>query len=88
MDYLAAMAGLTNPSGIGLKLAAVLRPDVVAGLIFGIVAALPAVKFCRQKVPFQAAVQWLPRTAIPILLMMCLVRLAAGTYNPFIYFRF
>lgn len=87
-DYLASMFGLVATSGNGMKLAAVLRPDVIVGLIAGIVAALPVVKLCQKRVSSAAVTRWLPRTVVPVLFMACVVRLAAGTYNPFIYFRF
>lgn len=88
MQYLGAMSNLSSPTRTDLQLAAILRPDVIVALGMGILASLPVVEMCRNRFSFVFLTRWVPRGAIPVLFLMCLVRLAAGTYNPFIYFRF
>ena len=50
--------------------------------------ALPAATPCLKKLEGRAFWERLSWAATPVLLLLCMLFLAGGTYNPFIYFRF
>jgi alginate O-acetyltransferase complex protein AlgI len=91
--YLVSMAGL----GAGptketlLAVAATLTPKVILALLVGLAAFLPIPVGLRERfagterggVP--AALAW---PALAVVFSLSVLMLAAGTYNPFIYFRF
>jgi len=100
-SILAAMGGAAHGSGAVHNLAAYLRPDLVAAVILGIVFSAPAVK--RLKGWFVSGTDTVEhlgpvsvRVMAPLvrvvglvaILGLCVVSLASGTHNPFIYFRF
>jgi alginate O-acetyltransferase complex protein AlgI len=99
--FLRAMAGFARGSGTIHNVAVYATIDVwIAGLI-GVLLATPLLPAClrrlRDKAVFErgfldalsAATQSLVRTAWVLgILAVCSVFLAAGTHNPFIYFRF
>ena len=92
--FLAAMAGLSTASGLEHPIALYADSQIVLAIAVGIIGSAPVVPALRR---------WLERFAgrgavmassigqvamLACLLMASILPLAAGTYNPFIYFRF
>ncbi|HKW81485.1 MAG TPA: MBOAT family protein [Casimicrobiaceae bacterium] len=92
--FLAAMAGLSTASGIEHPIALYADRQIVLAIAVGIVGSAPVVPAARR---------WLERftgrgavlassigevATLACLLAASIILLAAGTYNPFIYFRF
>ena len=102
-SFLTAMAGLGSATAVEYLPAAFLRTDVVLALLAGIVGSAPLLPWLRDLHAGQLAA-WLRRprwaglleasfagvavAAHALLLLASTMMLAAGTYNPFIYFRF
>jgi alginate O-acetyltransferase complex protein AlgI len=102
-SFLTAMAGLGSATVVEYLPAAFLRTDVVLALLAGVVGSAPLRPWLRDLHASQVA-HWLrrPRWAglleasfagvavamHALLLLASTMMLAAGTYNPFIYFRF
>src|SRR6266545_4939931 len=94
MRFLAAMAGLGSGSGIEYHPALYLNAELILILAAGIVGStplLPALARLRERI--QAAGLGLAVEAVRVLglgaiLWGSAMLMAAGTYNPFIYFRF
>lgn len=61
-----------------------LTPLNITVFAVGVVTALPILGWLREKKGMET-ISWL---VTPILLLLCMMSLAGGTYNPFIYFRF
>ncbi|MDC7288784.1 MBOAT family protein [Blautia schinkii] len=61
-----------------------LTPVYLLTLVFAILASLPLNKLCRGRRGYEAAAYILSAAG----LVVCILSLASGTYNPFIYFRF
>ncbi len=88
LHYLAAMAGHAHGNGIEFYPALYLSNDVMLALIFGIIFAAPAARIFAR---FKRVAFFGPAAEIAFLSLVftaCSMQLAAGTYNPFIYFRF
>ena len=92
--YLAAMAGFASGSGLeqhaGLHLNAVVVMALVAGII-GSAPFLPRLGRWRDgigAVNLRLAVEAGRLAGLALLLVASAMLMAAGTYNPFIYFRF
>lgn len=62
----------------------VLTPVHIAAFTVGIFASMPVMEMIGKSEKLQKIV-W---PASLILLLVCMLNLAGGTYNPFIYFRF
>ena len=64
-----------------------LTPRSIAALALGclLASSLPHLALGAIK---PGARQWLSLVAVPALLALCLMALASGAYNPFIYFQF
>lgn len=99
--YIGAMAGLGQGTGIGHNVAMSLNPELLAAIVIGIVGSAPLIPFLYKRVEaFTAnlkgsasllAEAWLRMLGFAAMLIIFLVSVAlsaAGTYNPFIYFRF
>jgi alginate O-acetyltransferase complex protein AlgI len=74
-----------------------LQPDVAVAIIIGIVGSMPVLavtgRFCdrlrgRNLLGAAPALDALKLVAMSILMVLSAMRLASGSYNPFIYFRF
>ena len=65
-------------------LRSVLTPVSITALVAGAVASMPLYALMREKKWVQAA----SYAASLALMAVCILNLASGTYNPFIYFRF
>lgn len=65
-------------------IAKLLTPYNLVCVLAAIVLSAPVSRYLAQKIPYQAVMY----AASMILLFLCLLNLAASSYNPFIYFRF
>lgn len=61
-----------------------LTPVHLVAFVAGIIGSLPVKNLLENKKVFQN-ISW---AASLLILMLCMLNLASGTYNPFIYFRF
>ena len=61
-----------------------MTPLAICVLIAGVVFSAP-LKEKLQKYSVLDKISWV---VTPLLLILCIMNLAGGTYNPFIYFRF
>src|SRR5205807_2473227 len=92
--YLKAMTGLTTPEPAQFTLGWFLTPDVVLALIAGVIGSIPIVPVAeawRRGLRARTAsglVDFAAAAALCAILVLAVVQCAAGTYNPFIYFRF
>jgi alginate O-acetyltransferase complex protein AlgI len=99
--FLATMAGLRPASGVTYDLAFFLNPWLVTVLVCGVIGSMPlgpalarvrdAVR-ARQKGSagwaFDTAAEAAGLAGLAVTFLLSLMLMAAGTYNPFIYFRF
>jgi alginate O-acetyltransferase complex protein AlgI len=98
LRYLKTMAGINQPVDFAYTAAFYLDPVTLTALLCALVAATPIAPFVYEKMlanpsPWQNAATEISlrvtRLGILLgLLILCAMQLAAGTYNPFIYFRF
>jgi alginate O-acetyltransferase complex protein AlgI len=94
LSFLCSMAGLAAPDPAAPNLAHYLTSEVVLALVVGCVASTPLVWTAVTKLALGRG--WIQArlteafylSGLLALLGLCVVRLAAGSYNPFIYFRF
>ena len=99
-SYLAKMAGLGTPTG-GLSLDMILTNKSIFELGCAILFALPVFPWLRKHViqlthtPQMEGNTWLQHGfsavhlgTLGVLSYLTIISLAAGAYNPFIYFRF
>lgn len=75
--------GLSTDESMRLVLS-LLTPVHLAAFAAGIVASMPVMQTLGQAEKLQKI--WWPASLV--LLLVCMMNLAGGTYNPFIYFRF
>jgi alginate O-acetyltransferase complex protein AlgI len=80
--YLGAMVGWAGPA---LPLASFVTPSVAAALMVGGVLSVWRPSRSLLSLPMSAPLQ---QAGCLVLVILSAARLAAGTYNPFIYFRF
>jgi alginate O-acetyltransferase complex protein AlgI len=104
LALLGAMIGLAQPSAAAYQPLINLNAEVVLMLLVGVVACLPVLPLLarfqdsllaaprlargRLALAWQTAVAFTPVAALAFLFLASAMLLAAGTYNPFIYFRF
>lgn len=98
LAFLRAMVGLT--SGRSYPIQWFLRPETIAALILGTILSAPVVPAFAAWLDktlramrggshyWTPAVSGLQLAALTSLLVVCAIQVVAGTYNPFIYFRF
>jgi alginate O-acetyltransferase complex protein AlgI len=92
--FLKAMTGLAEPQPTPLTVWWYLTPDVVAALVLGAIGSVPIVPVAeawRRALPSgarAAAVDLAAAAALCAILVAAIVQSAAGSYNPFIYFKF
>ena len=92
--FLAAMAGLSTASGIEHPIALYADRQIVLAVAVGIVGSAPVVPAARRWLEgFTGRGAVLASSIGDVATLACLlaasvILLAAGTYNPFIYFRF
>jgi len=90
VDVIAAMAGAGGGSGGSYSVWQFLPPDVLVVLLAGMVGSTPVIPWLGARLAAWAPA---PRDAVAVaalggVLLASAMQLAAGTYNPFIYFRF
>ena len=92
--FLRAMFGLSPATGVEHSLALYIDGPTILALVAGAVGSTPVLAFARQHLnarssrPNDALIGASEVVALSIVLLACSMMLAAGTYNPFIYFRF
>ena len=96
--FLRSLAGFAPGGAEAPSIAAVLTPAATTALVFGIVFAapvLPALRRLRDGIAIRVDGPWpawawggLRNLVLLGALLMSAMALAAGSYNPFIYFRF
>jgi len=99
--YLAAMVGYSEATGSQYTLGIYLNAEILIAFLAGVIGSLPVMPLIRksmenQSIPSGSGVQIVSSRAIQLahlvlpmfILAASLLNLAAGTYNPFIYFRF
>lgn len=90
--FLGAMAGRGSAAQLDLNL--YVNKEVMLAIVVGLVASTPVVPFSRQKLaampngPLTRGAGVLRVGAFVTCFLFSAMRLSAGTYNPFIYFRF
>jgi alginate O-acetyltransferase complex protein AlgI len=93
MHYLSAMAGMTTGTRV---LNHLFTDELGLALLVGMICCLPAMEYVRRLRREAASFGRLAQASFELsatmvligLSVACTARLAAGTYNPFIYFRF
>ncbi len=96
LGYLQAMAGLGSRSQVPqMVLAMQFTPDVQLAVLAGVASSFPWLKDLGARLdslPLPVIPRALLETAVNggllLMFLVALTQLAAGTYNPFIYFRF
>jgi alginate O-acetyltransferase complex protein AlgI len=98
LSYLPAMAGFADGNAMSLSISKYLTRDVLSAAVVGIVFSTPLLPFVQRRlngamrekdsVALAVSLQWVRVTGLCIILVFCTMSLAAGTHNPFIYFRF
>ncbi len=100
--YLKAMIGLAASPSTHYNLHLFANPEIIVVMICAIIGSLPFVPWVRHRFDAWAKVspvflgapiaEWVRQMGTYIILMafliLCSMKLAAGTYNPFIYFKF
>ncbi|GIK85347.1 MAG: alginate regulatory protein [Betaproteobacteria bacterium] len=92
--FLRAMAGASPATGLEHSLAMLVDVPTLLALLAGIVGSAPVLSALRSNVDrlrpgmAQATAGVLGVAALSAILFACSLLIAAGTYNPFIYFRF
>jgi alginate O-acetyltransferase complex protein AlgI len=101
LSYLSAMLGASPAAGAAYPLALYLDREVLLVLVLGLVGAAPWIAHSRQwlarhrerwrddrSVALELGFEWGRFAFLNLVLLGCAMSLAAGTHNPFIYFRF
>ncbi len=101
LNYLKAMAGFSQGSGVEWHLGLFLNPKVGIVLALAAIGATPLVPWIREFRERLLAVRRLGPVALddgveavvslvvmPAVFVLCAMSLASGTHNPFIYFQF
>jgi len=99
LAYLQAMAGFGTGSGLEWHVGLFVNPKVILALCVGVVGAMPIIPWIKA---WREGLRSKPRTAglddgleavvslvaVPAVFILCVMSLASGTHNPFIYFQF
>ena len=99
LAYLQAMAGLGTGSGLEWHVGLFVNPKVILALCIGVVGSMPVIpwlKARREKLAADRRTAGLDDgleavvslVAVPAVFILCVMSLASGTHNPFIYFQF
>jgi alginate O-acetyltransferase complex protein AlgI len=94
LAFLRAMAGLATPEPTPLGVTWYLTPDVLLALAAGVIGSIPIIPVAeawRRSLRLGGAaalVDAAAAAALCAILAASIVQCAAGSYNPFIYFRF
>jgi alginate O-acetyltransferase complex protein AlgI len=101
LHHLRAMAGFGHGDGIAYHVWLYLHPDVALALIVGAIGSTPYLAHLGRRVLEQAGRLydgerkvlpafggWCTVAALYAMFLLSVISIAAGNYNPFIYFRF
>ena len=101
LGHLRAMTGFGTGDGIAHHVWMHLQPDVALALVIGALASTPYLAKLGQRLlaqigslrggtrgAFEAASGGLISAALYVILLLSIISVAGGNYNPFIYFRF
>jgi alginate O-acetyltransferase complex protein AlgI len=95
LGYLQAMAGLGHSHAPKALLMTHFTSDVQLAVLVGVASSFPWVKYLGARIDSMAMTagkRAIMETAVNcgllLMFLVALTQLAAGTYNPFIYFRF
>jgi alginate O-acetyltransferase complex protein AlgI len=101
LSYLSAMLGRAPEAAAAYPLALYLDPEVQLVLLLGLLGATPWACALQQWVvrrsegqrgeglaPLELGFEWGRFAFLNLVLLGCAMSLAAGSHNPFIYFRF
>ena len=89
--YLAALSGVDAAPAALHPWQLYLGHEALLALALGVLLSTPVYRRLRgwETAPIVGMWQWAPGFAVPMVVLgLSLLRLAAGSYNPFIYFRF
>lgn len=87
--FLSAATGIRMQGFAGQQFWEILTPELVFYLIAGIVFSLPVTAYVRSKINFTSGVmRYAEFTVFFFVFLLSLTAVAAGTHQPFIYFRF
>lgn len=90
-DYVVTMFSFSVSESGRMALMSIVTPSFIVTLIMAILASCPWLKFIKNKTQGTEAYTILSCVGYAVtfvLLFMCVLTLAADSYNPFIYFRF
>lgn len=79
--------GWTNTTLQSITLLEQLHPVFLLTLFCAVIGSTPMMANMAKKV-FTGRLEWLGYCGSILLLLLCMLKLSGGTYNPFIYFRF
>lgn len=97
IGYLAALTGLTTPTGVQDGVLAYLNPPLVVALAAGVIGAMPVIPAIKQRWGGDMSAGLGGRTRVwagvelatlTLVLVLSLLTVAASTYSPFIYSQF
>ena len=101
LSHLAAMSGLGEGNGLIAPLGKYLQNDVILVLIIGAIGSMPVIpsatkwlasplsrKIGKSQITLKFPMELLSSLVLLTILLLVIMSLAAGAYNPFIYFRF
>ena len=101
ISYLSVMSGQANAQGPFQPVQFFVGNETIAALLAGLLGAFPIVPWMKERIKSQRVLTpdgknlWkagmfhaTETLVIAFILFGCVVKLSAGTYNPFIYFRF
>ncbi|MFI3138430.1 MAG: MBOAT family O-acyltransferase [Methylococcaceae bacterium] len=91
--FLAIMFGITQEPGALYNIALLINNELIIALSIGIIAVTPIYPYIKNINPLKEIMPSMASTSSSMifycsLLILSLIKISAGTYNPFIYFRF
>ena len=90
LSYIGRMFSFTSAGGVGIMVS-MLTPVFIVTFVFALAASTPVVAFISDRIKGKRIYNILNIISYAmafVLLLLCIMGLAADSYNPFIYFRF
>ncbi len=90
-SYYAALLGLSDAASTSIMLAHSANPKVLIAVAVGVIFSTPIARIFNagpRATAYGTVRGWVVDPALVCLLLLSISMIAAGTYNPFIYFRF
>ncbi|MCL1858557.1 MAG: MBOAT family protein, partial [Oscillospiraceae bacterium] len=88
-SILSALAGRNGPgSMLELSKNGLINPTQIIMIIIGIICSTPVLRELKKIFEKNEKTVYIIDAASVIVLILCVITLAKGAYNPFIYFRF